>query len=224
MKYVVTFFCTVFVFLIFPVFGELAFAQNTNNQNNPISEYDDCSDTSIDIEQSGKPLTKEERIALMERAFFSSLNKFDRCQTSMANGGASAAASNAGHDGVDGLRGEMNSTESTGGNSVASSDISGSDKASSITETRDNNLYPPEKSEATQATAEGAQEKQGSLENGTIPEDIPSGQNDSILEAQIRAAAEAEQDPAKKARLWNEYRRYKGLKIIEIELDSGESN
>ena len=49
------------------------------------------------------------------------------------------------------------------------------------------------------------------LTNGKTPDDIPAAENDSIFEAQIRAAAMAETDPNTKKNLWNEYRRYKGL-------------
>ena len=47
--------------------------------------------------------------------------------------------------------------------------------------------------------------------NSMIPEDIPQDDNDSVLEEQIRLAAMNEKDPEKKKRLWNEYRKYKGL-------------
>ena len=49
------------------------------------------------------------------------------------------------------------------------------------------------------------------LTNGEIPDDIPAADNDSVFEAQIRAAAIAETDPDTQKNLWNEYRRYKGL-------------
>ena len=49
------------------------------------------------------------------------------------------------------------------------------------------------------------------LTNGKIPDDIPKTGNDSVFEAQIRAAAMAETDPNTQKNLWNEYRRYKGL-------------
>jgi hypothetical protein len=49
------------------------------------------------------------------------------------------------------------------------------------------------------------------LQNGKLPEDIPPADNDSVLEAQIRQAAIDEPDPELKKKLWNEYRRYKGL-------------
>ena len=49
------------------------------------------------------------------------------------------------------------------------------------------------------------------INNDMIPEDIPQDDNDSVLEEQIRLAAMNEKDPEKKKRLWNEYRKYKGL-------------
>jgi hypothetical protein len=51
------------------------------------------------------------------------------------------------------------------------------------------------------------------LATGKLPEDIPPAKNDDALAAQIRYAAENEQDPVKSAQLWNEYRKYKGLAI-----------
>ena len=47
--------------------------------------------------------------------------------------------------------------------------------------------------------------------NGALPEDIPAANNDDAVAAQIRLAAEIEQDPVKQEKLWNEYRKYKGL-------------
>ena len=53
--------------------------------------------------------------------------------------------------------------------------------------------------------------EQGEENNSKIPEDIPQDDNDSVLEEQIKLAAINEKDPEKKKRLWNEYRKYKGL-------------
>ena len=44
-----------------------------------------------------------------------------------------------------------------------------------------------------------------------MPEDIPPAENDSILEAQIRQAAINEKNADIRKKLWNEYRKYKGL-------------
>ena len=42
-----------------------------------------------------------------------------------------------------------------------------------------------------------------------IPDDIPSPQGDDIVAKQLREAAAAEQDPALREKLWDEYKRYK---------------
>ena len=47
------------------------------------------------------------------------------------------------------------------------------------------------------------------------PEDIPDGSNDDVVARQLREAAMREPDPAVRERLWNEYRKYKGLEIPE---------
>jgi hypothetical protein len=46
---------------------------------------------------------------------------------------------------------------------------------------------------------------------GPVPDDIPDGQDDDIIARQLREAAMAETDPVLKERLWDEYRRYKGI-------------
>ncbi len=63
--------------------------------------------------------------------------------------------------------------------------------------------YPP-----TPSTIE---DNKKTLSNGKLPEDIPPADNDDIIAKQIREAALAEPDPQKQAKLWNEYRRYKGI-------------
>ena len=42
-----------------------------------------------------------------------------------------------------------------------------------------------------------------------IPDDIPDGSDDDIVARQLREAAEKEQDPELREKLWDEYRRYK---------------
>ena len=42
-----------------------------------------------------------------------------------------------------------------------------------------------------------------------VPPDIPDGSDDDVVARQLREAAEKEQDPELKKRLWEEYRRYK---------------
>ena len=67
---------------------------------------------------------------------------------------------------------------------------------------------PAENNAGTQSDATKQEVR---LTNGKTPDDIPDADNDSVFEAQIRAAAMAETDPDTKRNLWNEYRRFKGL-------------
>jgi hypothetical protein len=43
------------------------------------------------------------------------------------------------------------------------------------------------------------------------PADIPSGSDDDVVARQLREAASRESDPAVRAKLWDEYRKYKGI-------------
>ena len=44
------------------------------------------------------------------------------------------------------------------------------------------------------------------------PDDIPSATYDDVVARQLREAAQAEEDPLIRERLWDEYRNYMGLK------------
>ena len=44
------------------------------------------------------------------------------------------------------------------------------------------------------------------------PADIPSGSDDDVVARQLREAASRETDPAVREKLWDEYRKYKGIK------------
>ena len=52
-------------------------------------------------------------------------------------------------------------------------------------------------------------------ENYDMPEDIPSGDDDDIVARQLREAAMRESDSTIRERLWNEYRKYKGIEISQ---------
>jgi hypothetical protein len=50
---------------------------------------------------------------------------------------------------------------------------------------------------------------------GPVPQDIPSADGDDVVARQLREAAMREIDPVLREKLWNEYRRYKGLPVKE---------
>jgi hypothetical protein len=181
----------------------------------------DCTDIKLNHEYDAS-LTREENLELMDRALFQSLSKFDACQGNQAssNGGGSSGDGNgegggkgigAGSQGKDNASGES-------GSSVASSDMSGSEKTNSdATANGQGSWGPPPQQNASTGGSSSTNQKMPSgsspppINNGKIPEDIPPADNDSVLEAQIRRAAINEPDPVLKKKLWNEYRKYKGL-------------
>ncbi len=132
------------------------------------AENRDCEPEGVRFDAGKTPLTRAERIALMDAAFHESLARFDACRTA-ARGGARGGGGGAEPAAAAGVRG-------------------------------------------SEAEASG-ETRRGVPGTGKIPEDIPDGENDGVLEAQIRLAATRETDPAVRARLWNEYRKYKGLPV-----------
>lgn len=186
------------------------------DDNAPASVYDDCSRVEIEYEEDGKVLTAAERTARMDKAFYESLARFERCQTSLSSGGGSGANGN-GSGGSAGNAGNAGNSADSGADSdgsvqsVPSSSVSGTepDRDKKEAAAQDEGTA---RETALQSPQTATERQSGDMPgSGKLPEDIPPSDNDSVLEAQIRAAAEAEKDPEKREKLWNEYRRYKNL-------------
>ncbi len=160
---------------------------------------------SIDIEIGDALLTQAEIVALMNKRFYDSLAEFEDCLDCYGAKQNSSSSASGGQNG-------------SAGDSVAVTGIQGTETASIST---DNEVIPSDTESTVSATVQGTEPEdngtnQPLLPNGKIPEDIPPADNDGALLAQIRLAAENEQDPALRAKLWNQYRQYKGLPLKEI--------
>ncbi|MDQ6971496.1 MAG: hypothetical protein Q9M30_02485 [Mariprofundaceae bacterium] len=173
---------------------------------------DDCGDVSV-VFRNGSDLTRQERISLMDKALMHSLSKYERCQLSASSsGGGGSAGGNGSSSGGSAGNGQQ-------GASTASSEMSGtqtpaestdSGNASAANSKADKETNP----EASQTHAGSPSPRKHTRGSGQTPKDIPPVDNDSVLEEQIRQAAMNETDPVIKARLWNEYRKYKGLPVV----------
>jgi hypothetical protein len=219
----------------------------------------DCTEVTVDY--SDEPgLTREERIARMDRAFQRSLSRFEECQSERAGTGAGTGGGTGGGEGGASGSGSAGSgaSESAGsesdgaetstaasdifgpdapveappqeGPSKAASDVTGDEPAVTASTTpgttrpsvnpdakwtRPDDLESDTTQEESPATDEPVREAARTQGGGKVPEDIPPADNDSALEAQIRQAAIEETDPELKKRLWDEYRRYKGLPVAK---------
>ncbi len=210
-KQAVVGYLTVFMLVLTPVFPVLA-----------ESGLDECYKS--DIDYSDNPtMTQAERLEAMNAAFFDSINRFEECvlsnNASTSNtgnagsngGGAAGDASNGGLTGTEGLAEETGQAANPG--SVASGELSGTEiqpsESIAFEEQPEISDAPPNINESIAANRPAGQ--------GKAPEDIPPAANDDAVAAQIRLAAEMESDPVKKERLWNEYRKYKGLPVKDDE-------
>ncbi|MEX0614639.1 MAG: hypothetical protein WD177_01915, partial [Methylophaga sp.] len=119
-------------------------------------------------------LSRAERIVLMEKAFYDSINRFEACE--LANQSASSSASNSGGSGADG---ESEQSDGLSENSAtASQDMQGTDPTLEIP--------PPMAEQDMQESDSGTTQSPSSARNGAIPEDIPAANNDDAIAAQIR--------------------------------------
>ena len=160
----------------------------------------DC--TEIEVRADVDPeLSDEENLQRLSEIFYESLNTVTHCQ-SVNHPVSGAQPSN------EGSMGDVP-------DSVAASDLSGTESDEALSQNADDYVSEMDASEMDVAEID---ENDAVLEAaGTkAPDDIPPADNDSILEKQMRELAENETDPEVKARLWNEYRKYKGLPVKPV--------
>ena len=153
-------------------------------------------------------LTREEKIALLEKALLRSMDEFDSCQSTASGANNGVAAGDAGAA----IQGDQATQESTPASDIQG-DIQEDLSASQASGEDQNNTTTTNTADAGKA---GTVRDEVMPPNGKLPEDIPSVENDDIIAKQFRQAAMDETDPATKAKLWNEYRRYKGLPVKEV--------
>ena len=171
-----------------------------------LSVASDCTEISVEYVDDTS-LTKEERIARMDEAFFDSLSKFEACHRAQTSHDSAGGASNSGVGAGGGASG--------GGGSVASSELSGTETLQGQNATSVDSRESAELSDGQKGNVSSQTNLPLTVGNGKLPDDISSADNDSVLEAQIRHAAINEKNPAIKVKLWNEYRKYKGLPTEE---------
>lgn len=183
----------------------------------------DCSNVKVDY-TNNPDWTHNERVEAMDKAFFESVNRFELCNLSNSanhSGSSSKGGGQASNDGsAEGNgeskgegKGEAESEREGEGDgnesrsSSASSTMTGTEKQTEVDENGKSDDYATNES----ASKEAAKQNAGYQGNGASPKDIPNADNDDVIASQIRVAAEIEKDPVKKKKLWNEYRKYKGL-------------
>ena len=198
-----TLFLVIFMLAILLTDIDTAVAQATETG----TDAQECKEYGVDYQQT-EGLTKEEITDRMDRALFESLNKYDDCLQQSQSGGAASANGASGSQGINGANGNAVGTEAS--SSTASAGIQGTEK----TDTTDKSSSPTTAADAAENKQAQAQTQDKVLPNGKLPDDIPSSDNDTVLQQKVKEAAMYEPDPEKRAKLWNEYRKLKGLSQI----------
>jgi len=154
------------------------------------------------IDQSAEQ-TRDEQLAVLDAELMGGLGDFDemllreqqrvRAQTPMSDsasaGGSGAGSGDAG--GAEGSEGSEGSSGDAGESGEGAEAVEGEGDGS-----------------AGMGGREGSQSQRGSRGQG-VPDDIPDGDDDDVVARQLREAAEKETSPELKAKLWEEYRKYK---------------
>lgn len=188
------------VILLLGVFSQ-ASADKTLGANS------DCSEVSINYTDNPE-WTHIERLEAMDIAFFESVSRFELCNLSnQSNQSSSSSSVESGSTQV------TNAGSDTGESSVASQEMTGTGTETDSTQPADNVSDAPSSSNNTDSQTVKVNTSNG--KNGARPKDIPVTDNDDVIAAQIRLAAEIEKNPEKKQKLWNEYRKYKGIAVNE---------
>ena len=204
------------------------------------STTSECGQIGVDYTDEAGLILKE-KIRRMDQAFLRSLSKFDECQdepksqtqqqlqtpfpralsniTPIPSGAPGEAGSSSQSSDVQGDAAVENLP--AGPSSVALGELSGNEPEAEPARQKSVGSGRGEGDEEALQQPSGSQDSASAPSGGTrvlgnskLPEDIPSSDNDSILEAQIRQAAINEPDTELKKKLWNEYRKYKGLPPI----------
>lgn len=205
------------VFLLLTIASGFMLYSGLSQADESASNTTDCKNVSVDY-LDNPALTRAEKLARMEQALSDSLNRFELCNISISsnsssansgNGSGAGAGSGSGGGGAGDTSNGSSAGSASGTESVASDMMQGTEQAPS-------NEAMAAASDTQESTESGSGKISASgnvAENGKIPEDIPPADNDDAIAAQIRVAAEAETDPEIRKKLWDEYRKYKGMNV-----------
>ena len=166
-----------------------------------------CENLSVDYEEN-EFLTQREQLDLMDSALLKSIENFDECISNKSkknNSNLSEVIDDNDARESNELRGASNDNYQNNNDDLKQSlsDVEEIKKSVLVNKESKNNESLPMQNKTSEI----------SRNNGKIPDDIPFDDNDDVLAKQIKNAALNEVDPEKQKKLWDEYRRYKNLKI-----------
>lgn len=164
--------------------------------------------------------TPEEQIAALDRMLNAGLGEYDekllreqeRIKAATPYDNSDGTGNGAGDGGAgdgsegDGSEGDGSEGEGSDGEGSEGSEGEGQDTGGSPGGNRAGDQSDDQRSGGPEDSSTGSGERGSDRDQ---PSDIPDGSDDDVVARQLREAAEKETDPELKAKLWEEYRRYK---------------
>lgn len=181
----------------------------------PCSELTPPETQSADIVMQAER-TPEEQVAALDAMLMTGLGEYDeRLLREQERIKAAAPNNNQGNGGGAGLDGEGDGADG-GAQGDGEGDGEGDSENDADRQSRNSGGTAGNKGQNGKTGGQPAggpiDSSEGSTEKGNDndqPSDIPDGNDDDVVARQLREAAENETDPELKAKLWEEYRRYK---------------
>jgi hypothetical protein len=168
------------------------------------------------------PQTDAEAISAMEAELEAALGDFDEMLLREQQALVDRARDAGGSAGGGGDRGDVTGSgersghEGAGGNGARDGPMPGQEQASATvpagragTGPRGEGRSPTGTREQVAGAAGAGRRGGASGRRGSLPAEVPGGQDDDVVARQLREAAEKETDPELKEKLWEEYRKFK---------------
>ena len=160
--------------------------------------------------------TDAEKVAMLDAELGSSLSEFDekllREQQELAEKSRTAATGDSGAEAEGGAGKSAEAGEGQGQNADSDAGESAGESAADSTAPGAESGQESQAGESREDDSEqvaSAGGIGGSTPKNPVPPDIPDGKDDDIVARQLREAAENEQDPELRDKLWEEYRKYR---------------
>ncbi len=156
--------------------------------------------------------TPQEQIAALDRMLNAGLGEYDerllreqeRIKAATPNDNSEAGGDGGAGDGSEGDGSEDEGSEGEG--SEGGPDGEGQETGGSPGRNHEGGQPGDQREDGPEDSSDGSGENGSDRDQ---PSDIPDGSDDDVVARQLREAAEKENDPELKAKLWEEYRRYK---------------
>ena len=160
--------------------------------------------------------TDEERLSKLDRQLDDALSEFDdmllREQEELASRQSSTGGGGGGGGGGDasqsGSEGESGSGEAGGPSAQEQAKGTETGESASAEQSAESATSGAERVASTSTSGPVGSSSERNT-SGTVPPGIPDGRDDDVVARQLREAAENEPDPTLRAKLWEEYRKYK---------------